>query len=472
MHRRTLIPWLLVASFFAALAPTHAIISVSLKMSDLYERSTQVIVGDVTETDASAHVIKFKAIDRPKGGPVGDTITIQFNDGIEIPTVRPGEPSILFAGRKGSAIHLGDGWLMSKGPDAGTSTWHVTKNEGPTVDFPGRTRALVRVVADLKAGEKTLVYEIEHNVFKGGARKLADIMPHPKATAAEDVDGDGWKDVLVVSAERSQLFLNHAGELTEAPGDISKACGLWAAAGWIDGDGLPDFLVGDTIWLNNGKGFSAGPRLAPLPDGKVIAAGILDADGDGCADVLLATESGEVVVFKNPGNPKGSWTRESKRMWTGGEPVLAAAFSNYWGDNGKPHLLVIREAGPTRYALDADGGPPADHVRLAGYPPSWGGPWKILGGTILDVDANGLPDFYGSGENFGAILNNRGFGTFLSNYSAKHVHGHPGAPWGELTRETVLGSADLNGDKCDEVLVATEDGRLFEVKNPNVKAYY
>lgn len=472
MSPRILTLWLFVACCFAALVPAHGVIAVSLTMADLYEQSGQIIIGNVTEADVQVRVVKFEALERPKGGPAGDVIALRFEEGVELPPTRVGEPAILFAGRKSSVIHLADGWFMAKGADADTATWRVTKNQGPTVDFPGRTQALVRVIADIKAGKRTLVYGIEHNVFKGGVRKLADVAPHPKAIASEDVNGDGWKDVLVVGAERSQLFLNHNGDLTEAPGEISKACGLWAAAGWIDGDGLPDFLVGDTIWLHNGKGFTAGPRLAPMPEGKVVAAGIFDADCDGRADVLLATESGETIIFKNPGTPKGRWTPESKQLWTGGAPVLAAALSNCWGDNGKPHLLVIREAGPTRYALDADGGPPAEHVRLAGYPPSWGGPWKILGGCVLDVDGNGLPDFYGSGEDFGAILNSRGFGTFLSNYSAKHVHGHPGAPWGELTRETVLGSCDLNCDRCDDLLIATEDGRFFEVNNRNVKAEY
>lgn len=466
--------WLIAAFLFAlASARGFAVVAVTLTMADLYERSREVVIGEVVSADPAARTVILKSVEHPKGDAMEGAITLVFAQGVELPEARPGGPVILFVGLKGTAVHLADGWLVARNPAAGEATWEVTKNDGPTVDFPGRTATLLRVLQDIRAGKRTLVYEIEHFIFKGGIRQLADIAPRPQSLAVEDVNGDGWKDVLVVGEESSQLFLNHAGDLAETPGEISKARGGWAAAGYIDGDRLPDFLVGDTIWLNGAEGFRAGPKLSPLPGEKIVAAGILDVGGDGRADILLATGDGEIVVFENPGEAGKTWPRRSRRLWTGGEPVLAAAFSNLWSDDGQPHLLVIRAEGPKRYALEPEeGNPPADHVRLAGYPPSWGGRWEILGGTMLDVDGNGLPDFYGSGRHFGAVLNGRGFGTFLSNYSAKRIFGPSGLAWGELTRKTVVGAADLHGDRCDDVLVATEDGRLFEVDNPKVKAYY
>jgi hypothetical protein len=44
--------------------------------------------------------------------------------------------------------------------------------------------------------------------------------------------------------------------------------------------------------------------------------------------------------------------------------------------------------------------------------------------------------------------------------------------WGTLTHATVLGAADIHAKRLDDLLVATEDGRLFEVGNPEVELYY
>jgi len=464
-----------LAAAFLIIAVTSkglAVIGVTLSMADLYESAREVVVAEVVKTDADARTIGLKTVECPKGESASAAFTLHFPDGVELPQAKAGQPAIVFVGRRGTSVHVADGWLAAANPTPEDSALEVTQNEGPNVNFPGPTEALIRVIEDVRVGKKSIVYEIEHFVFKGGIRPQPDIMPQPKAIAAADVNGDGWEDVLVVGAQESKLFLNHAGELTYAPAGISKATGLWAATGYLDRDKRPDFLVGDTLWLNEPGGFRAGPTLAPLPAEKVLAAGIFDANGDRHPDVLLATAEGEVIIFTNPGTNDGEWTRESKTLWTGGEPVLAAAFSDCWNDNGQVQLMVIRAEGPERYTLDPNDGPPVGHLRLAGFPPSWGGRWEIYGATVLDVDGNGLPDFYGSGPSFGAIINGRGFGTFLSNYSAKRVFGHEGLAWGELTPRTVLGSADLHGDKCDDLLVATEDGHLFEVDNPNVKVYY
>lgn len=462
----------LVVSFAVLAAPARAVIGVSVKIADLFELSRDVLSGEVQEADSKARTLTLRVTEKMKGTSSAKSISLAFAEGVEVPAALTGQPAILFAGVKGTLIHVADGWLFAKTPADGATVWQVTRNDGATLDFPGRTPALLRVVADVRAGKRTIMNESEHVVFRGGLRKLTNILPQPKALATADVNGDGWEDVLVVGEEKAQLLLNDHGKLAEAPGVLAKAHGRWAAAGDANGDGRPDFFIGDTLWFNAPEGFKPSPCLAPMPEAKVLAAQIADATGDGLADMLLATETGEVIIFKNPGAKEAPWTRETKQLWSGGEPVLTAAFSKDWGDTGKPHLLAIRVSGPIRYALDADGGPPADHKRLAGMPPSWGGPWKIFGGTILDVDGNGLDDYYGSGPDFGAILNNRGFGTYLSNYSAKRVYGPSGLEWGKLTPATVLGAADLHCDTLDDVLVATEDGRLFEVDNNSVSVSY
>lgn len=462
--RRLLLLFLSLIVSWASRAP--GVIGVSMSMADLYEQSEEVLVTEVRKGDPG--VMELKVTRQPKGSGSLEKISLSFANGVTMPAVQPGEPAILFVGLKGAAIHVADGWLTARNSQKGMV---VTKNQGPTNDFPGRTRALLRVVADLEAGKRTLANEVSHFVFRGDIRFLSEIPPHPTALVTADVNGDGQEDVLAVSEETAELLINAKGTLRSE--GFGKAAGKWACSGDVNGDGRPDFLIGDLLWLNTPDGFKSTTRLSPLPKGRVIASALLDVTGDGKPDALLASANGEVTVYENPGTKELPWKSRTLRLWTGGEEIAAAAFSKDWDDDGKPHLLVVRESGPSRYALDSDGGTPADLRRLMGKAPSWGdGPWQVYGGTIIDIDANGLDDFYAAGPEFGAILNNRGFGTFLGNFTAKRVYGPSGLVWGQLTPKTVLGSADVHTKGMDDLLVATEDGRLFEVGNKDVEVYY
>ena len=155
------------------------------------------------------------------------------------------------------------------------------------------------------------------------------------ATRAEDVDavffdadGDGDLDLYVVAggvespvgsaALQDRLYLNRKGKLESAPAGTMpnmKFSGSCVTPGDVDGDGDLDLFVGarvvpghyptserSRLLINDGKAIFTDSEDAALFElGMVTDALWSDADGDGDADLLVATEYGPVRYLRNGG---------------------------------------------------------------------------------------------------------------------------------------------------------------------------
>jgi hypothetical protein len=128
-------------------------------------------------------------------------------------------------------------------------------------------------------------------------------------------------------------------------------------------------------------------------------------------------------------------------------------------------VIVIREDGIFRQGLQTTGGPGDDFTRLTGEPlsnyhkdnPKW-----LAGATAaaLDCNGDGRMDVLINSSGGPMLLINRGFGCFFVNPDIGKTIGDalpPNAKWTAL---------DVDGDKHDDLVVISEDGKLTAILNP------
>ncbi|MCB9737062.1 MAG: FG-GAP repeat protein [Deltaproteobacteria bacterium] len=194
--------------------------------------------------------------------------------------------------------------------------------------------------------------------------------PFPSAVRGElavgigDVDGDGFGDLLVADPDADDgrgaarvCFGNEHGVTATCAGETvgSVADARWgstiAALGDVDGDEVPDWLVGSPSGDPTGGGRGAAliyfgpisrdatgahraPFALPAEPGTMLGAGAAaagDVDHDGYADVLVSDASGRV------------------RLYRGGAPTPQALV--LWSESAEGHLDGFGTAGD----LDGDG---------------------------------------------------------------------------------------------------------------------
>ncbi|RKH50110.1 alpha integrin [Corallococcus sp. AB050B] len=158
-----------------------------------------------------------------------------------------------------------------------------------------------------------------------------------RTVALGDVNGDGRKDLLVSSAPcssvqrepgRVMVFAGEARDFSKTPvtttltwvhpSPLASSYKMTVSTGDIDGDAYADVLVATSFGVSVFKG---GPDLSqvltqPLfraPDAATLrfsGAQLLDLDGDGRAELAVATSPGSnLTVYRaTPGAPEGAFT--------------------------------------------------------------------------------------------------------------------------------------------------------------------
>ena len=193
-----------------------------------------------------------------------------------------------------------------------------------------------------KAGATTLkLYHNNHDgTFSDVTRKAGLAVPmFGMGVAVGDYDNDGYDDIFVTALGQSHLFHNNGnGTFT----DVTKSAGLWGpnefstSAAWVDydRDGKLDLVVANYVqwsvkddlyctldgahksyctpesykgtsarlWHNLGGGkFEDATQKAKFyePTSKSLGVAILDYDGDGWPDILLANDTQPNKLYLN-----------------------------------------------------------------------------------------------------------------------------------------------------------------------------
>jgi len=202
------------------------------------------------------------------------------------------------------------------------------------------------VVADLqKNGSKSIIAT--------GGGVISIFTPQPDGSYIEsqvpgasgyrvssaDVNGDGYPDLITSNA----VFLNNKnGSFTKSFNFNISGDGNDIKAKDFTGDGLPDVVISNfgqpaNFFKNNGDGTFTGPQNL---GSNTMDVDFGDLNGDGKLDIVTANQDGTVQIFNNDGN--GNFTEGSK-INVGSRPgfVIVADINN----DGKNDIVVANQGG-------------------------------------------------------------------------------------------------------------------------------
>ncbi|MFL9582827.1 FG-GAP repeat domain-containing protein [Stenotrophomonas sp. AB1(2024)] len=229
-----------------------------------------------------------------------------------------------------------------------------------------------------------------------------------------DFDGDGHMDVVFVAEDTEQhnLFLGDGkGGFTRVSERLPATSQANAVAvGDVNGDGLPDIVVGNTtegkdgvaqpfLWLNDRArpGWFVDATTTHLPSIDVQAQGIVlaDLDGDGDLDMAIASQDPINRLLLNDGRGRftdatdrlgpqiPTETREVHVLDANGDGRLDLVFFNLTSNNRDwdkdPQTRLLINQGNARFKDETRARLPAHRFS------SWGG-------TVVDFNHDGHPD--------------------------------------------------------------------------------
>lgn len=290
-----------------------------------------------------------------------------------------------------------------------------------------------------------------------------------------DFNGDGHGDVVFVAEDTEQhnLFLGDGkGGFTRVSERLPATSQANAVAvGDVNGDGLPDIVVGNTtegkdgvaqpfLWLNDRArpGWFIDATTTHLPAIDVQAQGIVlaDLDGDGDLDMAIASQNPINRLLLNDGGGRftdatdqlgaqiPTETREVHALDANGDGRLDLVFFNLTSNNRDwdkdPQTRLLINQGNARFRDETRARLPTHRFS------SWGG-------TVVDFNEDGHPDLVVSAIDVPGFVplqvrawQNDGKGNF-SDVTAKVI------PAATVGRSWSMARGDLDGDGRPDLFI-------------------
>ena len=318
-----------------------------------------------------------------------------------------------------------------------------------------------------------------HFTFKEGA--FGSQRHDTEHVRSADFNRDGYPDLIFIAEEdhAHQLFLGGpGGAFIEASDRLPKKSeGNGLAVGDVNGDGLPDIVIGNSaepwpgkpqisaqnfLWLNDperpGTFIDATARHLPTYEDGTQGIALADMDGDGDLDMVVANESPPNRMLVNDG--KGHFREASKglQLLTPMETREVHVFDA--NGDGRPDILFLNltsnnkkwDKDPqARLLINKGRGKFRDETKTR-LPANRFSSW---GGMVMDFNHDGHPDLIVGAidvPGFKALqlraYANDGKGRF-SDVTATVM------PAATVGRSWSMAKGDVNGDGVEDLFVGT-----------------
>ncbi|MCX7049041.1 MAG: FG-GAP-like repeat-containing protein [Candidatus Sumerlaeota bacterium] len=285
-----------------------------------------------------------------------------------------------------------------------------------------------------------------------------------------DIDGDGDLDLFVGQKQGMPMFLRNDGTAGVAGMtfiaqnlDFTSLSAQYSTPAFADlnGDGLPDLIMGDSLsgailYFQN-IGTAAAPAwqdtptiLASFTPGHRLRPALVDIDGDGDLDLFVGKEDGTISFYLNEGGPQiPLWTLitflyEGISVAGAASPAFCdmdgdGAYDLFVGD-GTGSIYYYRNAGSATNAAFTSGNIFLSNIGANAAP------------ALADIDHNGVFDLF-VGTEAGMVLfyKNKGSVSEPSFVLAKPLLGAIDAG-----SNSAPDLADIDGDGDQDLFIAAE----------------
>ena len=350
-----------------------------------------------------------------------------------------------------ATIHLGDGSGGLSAPvtfGAGLNPRDLTVAD---FDGDGRLDLAIAVFSGAQKGVSVLWGDGDGR-FDGRPRTDIGLGVAGRHVVSGDWNEDGHVDIVAGSGDGVFLLLgNGAGGFAAAQRVTGDEYVPFVAAGDANGDGHLDILAlvqntsaSPVLLLGDGQGgFSrrgVGPAFGRFSGGQIV-----DATGDGRADVVLSRFSGTVVVV--PGLAGGGFSAQGLE-YPVGESASPPAVADFSGD-GHPDIVVLDDQRGYLANLRGDGAGRFAAARAYGIPERY-----TQAIAVADFDEDGRADVAVTHRDDDAVWIMRGDGAGGFEFSTRL---DAGAGAGSVA------AGDLNGDGHADLAVVNEVDKTIMV---------
>jgi hypothetical protein len=350
---------LALAAVFALAAPAKALFEVKDPLTKMFNTGSRaVLVGTISGFDAQKNVLSVKPFSAYKGtAPQSDAVLIQISSPESLrKEVTVGEPIVLFVGLRTAAVHVADHWysaqalgkphLFNINAPLGHAA-HTSHDES----FPGKTAALVKALAEIKAGKSTLLDVAPDKLIATPVKASFTLPANATGFAAMQLPGQKTPNFFVATAAGLQV-LGADGKPAKDRFGLDGLKPTLLAAGTVDGK--PVLLVDSDLYTFDNGGFKKSATLK-LPADKILALAMDDLNDDGKAAVAVLTpksllriplaslQSGTPVVdddVRLVGNKITEYHREHESGFA--HATMAAVELNA---DHRPDLVILTDTG-------------------------------------------------------------------------------------------------------------------------------